>query len=52
VEHPALVTLDHLELLDGHLAGTPATEVFGYRPGWGLPSAGDLAVLRDIVRRG
>ena len=35
VAHPAEVTLDHLELLDGPLGSRPAREVFGYGVGWG-----------------
>ncbi len=37
VEHPAFVTLDHLELLDDRFGSRPAAEVFEYRPGWGVP---------------
>jgi glutamate synthase domain-containing protein 2 len=50
-QHPALVTLDHLELLDGRAGSTPAPDVFGYEPGWGLPSPADRAALRDLVVR-
>jgi glutamate synthase domain-containing protein 2 len=37
VAHPALVTLDHFELVDEGSVGVPAREVFGYEPGWGVP---------------
>jgi glutamate synthase domain-containing protein 2 len=47
--HPALVTLDHLEYLDGRRQSTPATEVFGYRPSWGLPGETDRAELRRLM---
>jgi len=40
VAHPAEVTLEHLEILDGHFGSRPAREVFGYRAGWGSPGAG------------
>jgi glutamate synthase domain-containing protein 2 len=41
--HPALVTLDHLEVLGDHFDSRSARDVFGYEPGWGLPPA---AVVR------
>ncbi|MCA9544371.1 MAG: hypothetical protein KC613_08270, partial [Myxococcales bacterium] len=43
--HPALITLDDLEILDGRFGSTPAREVFGYEPGWGLPGDADRAAL-------
>lgn len=46
VPHPALVTTEHLEILDGRFGGTPASEVFGYRPGWGLPSLAEIERLQ------
>jgi hypothetical protein len=36
-----------VEVLDGRTASTPLAEVYGYEPGWGLPSAADRA---EIVR--
>ncbi len=47
VEHPALISPDDVEVLDGRTASTPLREVYGYRPGWGLPSAHDR---EEIVR--
>jgi glutamate synthase domain-containing protein 2 len=47
VEHPGLIDTDAVEILDGRTASTPLREVYGYRPGWGLPSAADRA---EIVR--
>jgi glutamate synthase domain-containing protein 2 len=44
-EHPAFVTLDHVELLDDHFGTRSAAEVFGYEPGWGAPSAAQRADL-------
>lgn len=46
VEHPALVTLERIELLRGALRSVCAREHFGYEAGWGLPSAADQARLR------
>jgi glutamate synthase domain-containing protein 2 len=34
VPHPAMVTLDHIEIVDDRFGSRPAREVFGYRPGW------------------
>ncbi len=48
VAHPALVTLDHLELLDDRFGARTTAEVFGYEPGWGSPSGIDIA---EITRR-
>jgi glutamate synthase domain-containing protein 2 len=47
VEHPGLITADDVEILDGRTDATPLADVYGYRPGWGLPSASDQA---EIVR--
>lgn len=47
--HPALVTLDHMEFLNGPHA-TPAPDRFDYQPGWSLPSAPDQLEIRKIMR--
>jgi len=47
VLHPALVTLDELEILDDHFGSRPAREIFGYEAGWGLPGAKDAQRLRE-----
>ena len=47
VEHPGLIDTGSVEVLDGRTASTPLAEVYGYEPGWGLPSAADRA---EIVR--
>jgi hypothetical protein len=44
-EHPALVGLDRFDIVDG-FETRAATEVFGYREGWGAVSAADQAFLR------
>ena len=41
--HPSLVTLDDLEVLGDHFDTRSARDVFGYQPGWGLPSAASRA---------
>jgi glutamate synthase domain-containing protein 2 len=45
-EHPALVGLDRFDIVDG-FETRAATEVFGYREGWGLPGEEDRAALRE-----
>jgi hypothetical protein len=47
VEHPGLIDAESVEVLDGRTASTPLHEVYGYEPGWGLPSPADRA---DIAR--
>ncbi|SCL30756.1 Glutamate synthase domain-containing protein 2 [Micromonospora rhizosphaerae] len=49
VEHPGLIDTDAVEILDGRTASTPLREVYGYRPGWGLPSAADRAELVRLM---
>lgn len=49
VAHPALVTCDHIELLDERLGSRSAHEVFGYPPGWVVPGPGDIALLAEVL---
>jgi len=44
--HPALVPLDAISIV-ARGAATPARELYGYQPGWGLPPEADIAALRD-----
>jgi glutamate synthase domain-containing protein 2 len=46
-EHPGLIDTSAVEILDGRTAATALTDVYGYRPGWGVPSEADRA---EIVR--
>lgn len=48
VAHPALVTCNQLELLDGQ-AAVPAARWFGYGPTWGLPGEEDRAELLRLM---
>jgi glutamate synthase domain-containing protein 2 len=48
VVHPAFLTGDHIEILDGHFGAKPLFDIFEYQPGWGVPSAADL---EDVSRR-
>jgi glutamate synthase domain-containing protein 2 len=50
VAHPSLVGPDRVEILDGRFGATTAAELFGYEPGWGLPSAADQAAITAIMR--
>ena len=43
--HPALVSLEHLEVLDDRFGSTDLYELFGYRAGFGLPSSQDQQQL-------
>ena len=47
--HPALIATDHFEVLDDRFASHSAREVFGYEPGWGMPSEADRAAIRQIM---
>ena len=47
VEHPGLITTESVDILNGRNASTPLHEVYGYKPGMGLPGAADR---EDIVR--
>ena len=45
VDHPGLLTSDHMEILDGNLNGRSLNEVFKYEAGWELPSPEDAELL-------
>ncbi len=47
--HPALLTNDHIEILDGRFGSASLFELFDYRPGWGLPSQVDRAQIRRLM---
>ncbi len=49
VEHPALITPDHLEILDGQIGGVSVRECYHYAPEWGLPSPVDQAEIRRLM---
>ena len=48
--HPALVSLDRFDILDG-MRSSAAREVFGYERGWGMPAADDQNALRALMIR-
>ncbi|HEY9465522.1 MAG TPA: FMN-binding glutamate synthase family protein [Vicinamibacterales bacterium] len=47
--HPALITADQLELLDGRFGATTVADLFGYGRGFGLPSATDCDEVRRLM---
>ncbi len=49
VVHPALVTPDRIEILDGHLGSRPLHEVFGYRPSWARLSESQRREVEDLM---
>jgi glutamate synthase domain-containing protein 2 len=49
VEHPALIDSESVEMLDGRTGSTPLREVFGYEPGWGVPSVEDQQAIARIM---
>ena len=49
VEHPGLISTDSVEILDGRTASTPLSDVYGYAPDWGLPSATDRAAIIEFM---
>ncbi|MGY1650611.1 FMN-binding glutamate synthase family protein [Geodermatophilus sp. SYSU D01119] len=49
VEHPGLIDTGSVEVLTGRTASTPLGEVYGYEPGWGLPSAADRAEVVALM---
>lgn len=52
VDHPGLLSSDHMEILDGAFGSRPLREVFGYQAGWELPSAADAALVREVMGGG
>lgn len=50
VEHPGLLTSDHMEILDGQFHSRPLREVFGYQAGWELPSEADAAEVLSLMQ--
>jgi len=48
VQHPGLVCPDDLELLDG-LDSAALSRVYGYEPGWGLPSERDREAISALM---
>ena len=49
VPHPALVTADHLELVDNRFGSKTVAKLFGYGRGFGLPSDVDAEEVRRLM---
>jgi glutamate synthase domain-containing protein 2 len=49
VEHPGLIDSTSVEILTGRTASTPLHEVYGYQPGWGLPSSADREQIIHLM---
>jgi glutamate synthase domain-containing protein 2 len=49
VEHPGLIDAGSVEILTGRTASSPLQEVYGYEPGWGLPSAADREAIIGLM---
>ncbi|GAA4966235.1 FMN-binding glutamate synthase family protein [Actinoplanes utahensis] len=49
VEHPGLIDTGAIEILDGRTASTPLDQVYGYQPGWGLPSKADREAIVELM---
>lgn len=47
--HPALVTPDHFEILEGPYDSQSIRSVFNYREGDAVPSAGDIATITQLM---
>lgn len=50
VPHPAFITGEQIEILDGCFGARTAREVFGYEGGWGRPGSADLEATSRRMR--
>jgi glutamate synthase domain-containing protein 2 len=48
-EHPGLIECDAVEVLTGRTASASLDQVYGYEPGWGLPSEDDRKEIIAIM---
>jgi len=46
IDHPGLLSAQHMEILDGEFGSRPLREVFAYEPGWEIPRDEDAAAVR------
>jgi glutamate synthase domain-containing protein 2 len=49
VEHPALITAEDLELLDGSIGGSSLRTLYSYQSEWGLPGEADRKEIRRLM---
>jgi glutamate synthase domain-containing protein 2 len=52
VAHPALVSSDHLEILDEQFRGTSVRTMFAYQQGWGVADEKDIKGLLETLGQG
>jgi len=49
VHHPGLLTTNDVEIVLGNRKSQPLAEVYGYKPGWGLPSDVDCQTIDKLM---
>ncbi|MEE2034216.1 FMN-binding glutamate synthase family protein [Rhodococcus chondri] len=49
VAHPSMITAEDVEVADGNRRAVTLAELYGYKDGWGLPSAADCAEISRIM---
>ena len=52
VVHPALITSEHLEILDGRFGSATVPQLFGYELSYGMPSPEDRAQITELMNGG
>lgn len=52
VIHPALITLDSFDILDGRFGAQSASEIFGYPAELGMPNESEQEILRSLLKVG
>jgi glutamate synthase (ferredoxin) len=50
IEHPGLLTSEHVEIIDEHFRGQTVEQLFGYEHHWGVPAEADCRMITDIMR--
>jgi glutamate synthase domain-containing protein 2 len=50
VAHPALISVDDIEIMDGESRATPIADIFGYRKGWGMLSETGRDELLNLLQ--
>lgn len=49
VAHPGLISSEDIEIASGVRSAQTLAEIYGYRPGWGLPGEGDIAEIARLM---
>jgi glutamate synthase (ferredoxin) len=50
VAHPAMITNDHVEILDSRFGSTTIAKLFDYDEGYGLPASDDLRAVEELMK--